>query len=496
MDVIAKARHTLRPHRSYVVKLTLPVPKGTFIPPTSTLPLAIKDLNGVVLRTNVDAVSFYPDAKTDGADVVELQARISNPDRRTDEVELEIVQHEQSRVRPRIEQSAFDILRSQDVVLKAKDVFDNEYTAVLSGLDRETFSIEKYGPASIELVRHVHLTPDSLAGPEALDRLLGVHVVWKVWDRDKVLGIDLHVHNGDSGLTDNAPNDIVYFKSLELWVPEEYQLIHKDLDPAIGDVDFDEGYRKYELIKKLDGGKMNAIRQRGAFVRRFTITPGVTIRRAKTYAENQNLAFCKEEGGLWSWWSTGRWGTTAIKLPPMPYAEPVAREYFDDRYESIRESLRTGEAGEWGYQTPALGYAKPWGVPYQGMTGGEGISFVDGTLVGQAASVNGYNMWDLEFRMNLDRMPVGIWNEDGRHTQVEEWLRENDDGDLYLPDTFYHRPKAQGDMFGFSDADDTHVLYVEREGLEPGYQEELFNFQSHDLQHYSRWLRVMRPLRS
>jgi hypothetical protein len=493
MNLIAKARHTLRPHRTYVVKLTLPVPKGTFIPPTTTLPLAIVGLDGRTLRTNVDAVSFYPNAAVDGADVVELQARIRNPQRLTTEVDLEIVQVDQHRVRPRIDQDVLDTLLNDRVRLVAEDVFGNTYSASLGRVSGRDFDITKYGPAQLELVKYTHLEPEQFAGPEALERLLGVHAVWKVWDRDKAIGLDLHIHNGESGLEDNAPNATVYFKSLELWIPDTHALLHKDQDPSLGMVTFDGGFRKYELIKPLEDGKMNAIRQRGALLRRFAITPANILRRAESYVNNRNMAFCKEGEGLWSWWSVGNWATTGIKLPPMPYAEQIARDYYSERYESIRESLRTGEAGEWGYQTPALGYAKPWGVQYQGMTGGEGITFVDGTLVAQAASIDGYNTWDLEFRMNLDRMPVGIWNLGGKHTEFDQWVQEGPNG-TYIPSTFYHRPPANNDMFGFSDADETHVNYVEANGLVPDYQEELFGFMSHDLQHYSRWTRTMRPL--
>jgi hypothetical protein len=323
--------------------------------------------------------------------------------------------------------------------------------------------------------------------------MLGVHAVWKVWTQDRAIGLDIHVHNGESGLEDNAPNATVYFKSLELWVPEGYTVLHKDPDPSLGNVKFEGGFRKYELIEPLEDGKMNAIRQRGAFLRRMVITPDAILRRAHTYNQNANLAFCKEEDGLWSWWSVGRWATTAIKLPSMPHAEEVATEYYEGRYAAIRESLRTGEAGGWGFQTPALGYAKPWGIPYQGMTGGEGITFVDGTLVAQAATVDGYNTWDLEFRMNLDRMPVGIWNLGGKHTELDEWVIEGPDFS-YIPSTFYHRPPSSNDMFGFDQADQTHVNFVEANGLVPDYQEELFDFMSHDLQHYARWTRNMRPL--
>jgi hypothetical protein len=491
MNTIAKARHQLKPHKSYVVKLTLPVPKGTFNPPTNTLPLAIKDLNGEPLPTNVDVVSFYPNREQDGADVVELQARIHNPQRLRTEVELEIVEMEQPRRRTRIEQDVVRLLRSQTVMLKAEDAFGNTYTGTISELDN--YKVTKFGPANVEVLKHVHMKPDELSGPEALDRLLGVHAVWKVWDKDKAVGLDLHVHNGDSGLTDNAPNAPVYFKHLELWVPDSYVLLHKDLDPAVGHVTFEDGYRKYELIKPFTNGKMHVIPQRGAFLRRFVLTPREAARRGRSYLDNQNLAFCKEEAGLWSWWSIGRWSTTAATLPSMSHAEEGARADHAHRYNEMRQSLRTGNAGPWPYSTPALGYAKPWGARHQGMTGGEGITFIDGTLVAQAASVDGYNMWDLQLRMNLDRMPAGIWNEDGKHTELADWVRTGSIG-TYLPSRFYHRPPANNDMFGFDDADQSHVNFVSQHGLVPHYQEDLFDFASHDLQHYVRWIRQMRAL--
>ncbi len=77
-DVVGELEVELPKGLSFILHGTLPIPPGTWLPENGMVPLAILDHDGKAVATQVETVSRYP-SSLDGADVVELIARVSRP---------------------------------------------------------------------------------------------------------------------------------------------------------------------------------------------------------------------------------------------------------------------------------------------------------------------------------------------------------------------------------------------------------------------------------
>ena len=169
---------------SYILEATLPVPPGTYVPGQATMPLAIES-GGQAVATQVEVVSRYPDA-ADGADVVELIARVDRPSgaQPGDEISFDVVTATHTPGAFDERPVVTDLFDSVDgVSILTRDLFGNVYSANL--LERVTAS-----HSTVEMVRdgelvretrsHEVMLPSSFSGTGSsapYPHLLGVHVL-------------------------------------------------------------------------------------------------------------------------------------------------------------------------------------------------------------------------------------------------------------------------------------------------------------------------------
>ena len=489
---LAKIKGVWPNQNSFVLRVNVPVPKGTFTDENiNTLEVVS---NTKSFKTGNYTVTRYPN-RSDGADVVEVQAVVSGgtPGQ---EYAFDIKKRDVPRRPNQVNGKLRQLIGEKNVWLVVKDVFGNQYKTPICSLQNESNQFTKMGQTCIQFKSHELLTP-AVGAKNALDHLLGVMSIGTIYHNDNILLIDLLIHNGDAGETSqNIPNTTAYFHSIELWCPKQWKLTHKDLDPAISSAMVEDAhFSKYVLVKPLSNGKMHTVKRQGGFIRRLGLSLASDNLQSKTdmYLQNQNLAFCSKGEGLYSWWDTGRFSTNAIKIPWMPHAINTIEQKIGSNYTSMRTALETGMGGVDPWANPTMGYARPYGSPYGGMTGGEGITFVDGLLEVQANSVIGYNMWDIMFRMNVDRQPMNIWKKNGEPISLKDLVKESSIG-KYLPEEFYILPKEDSQMLRYNESNQSHKTHVESNNLQPDYQDQLFGFSPHDVQHFIRFTRNCKVL--
>ena len=128
-EVLATIELSAPSRPSYVVRATIPVPPGTFPRPDGKLPLAIRDVNGFVVPTQVEIVSRYANS-ADGADVVEVLGRVQRPAgvAAGTKIRYDVVDHLHPSSKLPIKKDVLGLIsRPGSVLLVARDVFGNEY---------------------------------------------------------------------------------------------------------------------------------------------------------------------------------------------------------------------------------------------------------------------------------------------------------------------------------------------------------------------------------
>jgi hypothetical protein len=114
--------------------------------------------------------------------------------------------------------------------------------------------------------------------------------------------------------------------------------------------------------------------------------------------------------------------------------------------------------------------------------------------VAWSASREGYRTHELTHRMYTDRQPNVLFDHDGKHTNVSEWVVHAQGGD-YLPIWWYNSPMLwAADPFGYGQAPAFQVQAVAAQGKKPWYEAQLSNFHAIDLQHLVRYTRSAKVL--
>ncbi|MEE8468370.1 MAG: hypothetical protein V3T22_07945 [Planctomycetota bacterium] len=234
--------------------------------------------------------------------------------------------------------------------------------------------------------------------------------------------------------------------------------------------------------------------RQGRLVRRLVVYREGSRRAALAAARQEGLAFCVDgaaPGGerLWSWWNAATAGyfPQRHRLPDLSFVGLAGMRAGLEQELSLRSAqVATGSPGSYPLQSPALGWAQPWGVPYGGMTGGDEINIVDGLRTAAAASRAGYRLAQLRARTYADRQPTALYSLRGEPTTYEDLLVLEGQGAPYVNGTFYIVPSASSDPFGFEEAPTFQLEAVEVLGLEPPYQAALEHWMPIDIQHYVR----------
>jgi len=149
-----------------------------------------------------------------------------------------------------------------------------------------------------------------------------------------------------------------------------------------------------------------------------------------------------------------------------------------------------------------MGWAHPLGVSVQGMTGGSGISFMEGHQAAGAASARGIEVLLLEHRMNVSRQPQAQYDRAGEIVGFDAWL--DDSG--RVPFDFRTNGRMVPQPFRLpmhgGPAPDRQVRSVHAADRRPTYDTgtphkadgrlaesagDLYAWMPHDGQHFARW---------
>lgn len=392
------------------------------------------------------------------------------------------------------------------LMVASQDVFGNWYTHDLihASVNSEW---KRFGHTSAELRTYGVMKPIfPVSGPQAtLPHGLGIHGYVNVMAGEKLFGLDLRITNGADGRLPNDPLDDaldeVYFRNLWLLVPNGWVPVQEFEDPAMGPLQILGGWTGLPLVADRADGTLHYMPRTAQTHRRMMITPVPNRDRARAYLDQQHIGYARpatsEHPNLWSWWNsdTARYFPQRHVLPDLSHASLEIEADLAQELGFLRNLFDTGTGfGSYPVKHERLGWAHPYGVPYGGMTGGDGIHMWQGLRTLHAASPVGLQRMRLEHRMHSDRMPNAYYQANGDSSSLEEWLEPNPGGPgPYIDMTFYLQ-LWNGDPMGFKTAPTFQVDAVEAQGLVPDYKSTLELFAIYDLQHLIRYTRNAKAL--
>lgn len=498
---------------AYIVRGTLPVPRGVAIP-GRPIALALRSPDGVILATQVEVVSRYPN-EAHGADVVELIARDSLPEGHAvgDRLRYDVVRVESPEVLFRPDESVAALVhRPNTVVLRTRDAFGHRYEAdLLRDLRDRTPELRRLRTGSVVQQSRTHetLLPEAqVAGPEGtLPHHMGVHAYVTTWSKDAVIGLDLRMHNGHEGrdttTSDDDPLGKQYFDELELVVPAGWQILEAFDTPASGEQRVRLGKRILPLVTAEPNGKLHVLPRQAQFHRRLILYRDDARIEALTRLHDAGLAFCQDgqdtKGNrFWSWWNpeTARYWAQNLPLPDLSYIETKgdARGTVEDTFDELWSAVGDGAPGPWPVLASRLGWAHPWGYRDGGAVGGAEIFYFDGLRTAWGGSHLGYRTFQLTHRMYTERHPTALYQSNGDPYDPEAWVQQGPNGP-YLPNWMFMVPWLQlGDPWGFNDSPDFQRDAVELDGRQPRYEEELLSYGWIDASHLIRYTRSAKAL--
>jgi hypothetical protein len=503
---------------TFVLRGTIPVPAGTFPRPDGMEPFSIRNWDGIVVPTQVETVSRFPNDK-DGADVVEVIGRVDVPPGSAPNAHLtyEVVEntHKKGRLAAKGKVTKL-VTKPGNVLLVAKDCFGHKYSLDLFKDIRATSGqvgnskVLRNGAGAVTIRTYDVLKPETnnVGAPSgALSHLFGVHTYMTAWAWTDSVSLDLRVNNAASGLNKNSSEDNplgkAYFESLEVWVPKGWTLVPDLKDPFWGSTRDEGKWTAFELVRPMAGGNMHVMPAQSSFVRRLALTTVGNEVQAQSLVDEEWLGFAQRGqspngGELYSWWNhqTAAYFPQRHRLPELDYLGKAAVESVEQKaYETSRSVLLSGNGKSYyPYDSSVLGWAHPWGVPYGGMTGGSEIFMYDGFRVAEAGSRLGYKHAQNTHRMYVSRQADKLFNEDGEPTCVNDWLINGSNG-KYV-NMKYHQLLLNGspDPFGMAVSPGYQRNHVSANGMQPGYESKLVQHSPIDFQHYVRFSRAPKVL--
>lgn len=488
---------------SFILRGTLPVPKGLWVPSSRQSPLSIVDHTGASHQTQINVVTRYP-VIADGADVVELIARVPVPQDALpgDRLEFPIIYRPHM---PDVFYGAPDIpnlpFTQGQIIVRAWDYFDNEYVADLgANITTRTLS---YGALTHVLRTHATLLPVNPvatgAASDPLPHLMGIHAYFRIRAREPFVEMTLRVHNGHSGndvleTSDDALSDL-YFKRVEIEVPDPYTVVEDFVAPMSG---IQANDNIYSVVKEATNYPVHYMPKQAQFIRRFAIARDNHVARANMYLRAHDIAFARHgtnvrtQERFYSWWNsdTSAYFTQDICLPKLQHETPEQhRLNRTDALDFLEGHYTSGMGGTYPALSPRLGWAHPWGVKDGGLAGGTEIYQYDGLRTMVGASRNGILQLRLRVQMLTDRNPIALYNDGGKVSEVEDWLLVGPNG-RYLNCWYFLRPILDGtqqDPFGFTTSPSHQRDAIEAANAQPPYYDELRRYQPTDFQHYTRY---------
>ncbi len=507
-DLVGLFEVTLPAVTPFVLHGTMPVPPRAHVDPPTGVPFQLRGPDGVVFAAQIETVTRWPNSD-DGADVVEILARVDRPaglapGARTS-YQVMYQPHGAGQCHPSVH---VENLLAQEgaIVLSTRDVFGNEYrTDVLTDARSGTGSARtlKSGRVAEEVATHEVLRPVTpTTGPQAtLPHLMGVHSYLTRYSSEDYVTLDLRVHAAFSGLdpstSDDDPLGKVYFDALEISVPAGWTVLESTENPYSGPCTTADGRTRKALVRPIAGGALHVMPALSQFERRLVIARVGSEARALSALREEGLAFCREGTSrdgleLFSWWNGefGRWFSQRHPLPSLGHEnEASLRQTLVSGWTSLQNQVTSGAAGTYPIESGNLGWAHPFGIQHGGMVSGAEIFLYDGADVAQVASVEGLRAAQLRLRMYTDRQPNVMFNADGRHARWSEWVVHAPGGE-FLPVWWYNAPMLwASDPFGYGEASTHQTTAVAAQGRAPAYEADLEGYQPVDWQHLVRYTR-------
>jgi len=500
----------------YIVHATLPLPPNVFHGSGPVASLAILDLNGMPVETQVEVVARHP-RPDDGASVVELIARLDETYHGSGPLTLLVQRRDSARILPPPQPTVADFLAAPknlptpvksvlgtpgQVLLSARDVFGNLYLLDLVHdpvFDQGARRTQRFGKVQAEF-RHSGLMRPLVpvtGSTGTLSHLFGVQAYFRITAGDPVIELDLRIHNGADGSSpDNEAMGALYFDQLTLLVPKGWHPVQRFESPSLGKPYAIGPFVALPLVASQSDGKLHMMPQQGQMQRRLVIAPDGEIQRALAHLNHQGTGFARPGPGpkkaplFWSWWNpiTPHYFPQGHLLPRLEQVSSATLNAdLSQEYQALTSHMTLGTgAGVYPVLSDELGWAHPYGAAYGGMTGGDGIEFFYGLRALVAGSVDGYRRLEMLHRMDTDRMPNALYAKDGTPSAIEDWLIHSASGD-YVPFYFYMKPTGSGDPFGFTTAPTFQSDYVHQMGLEPSYEAALLAYENIDIQHLVRY---------
>ena len=543
-QVVATFESTLGPDSSFLLHGTLPVPAGTLIPGVRSAPFALRNPNGDLLATQLEAVSRFANPGA-GADVIEVIAQVQAAPgaRRGDLVRFDLVLCDPSETSapatrelttgssaasllaqgPAAPGTGLAQLLAQPSAIRLSGRDASGALFALAPLAEPPLAILRDGAVERE-VKTYGLMELEASGPESggpklapLPHLFGVHAYARVFAGGSRLELDLRINNGASGLDEaSSPLNDVYFAELTLDVPDGFVVLEDVAAPGSRG----QATGRYDLVAPATGetawtfpGPVHFMPAQAQFHRRLVIVPaGSTeakaVQGSGVPVTQAGLAFCSPGKGeglpggqllSWSNPATPSFLAQAQVLPSLQHLGIAKLRADQDREyrQGLQELVAPGKADQ-----PRLGWAHPFGVAYGGMTGGSGIHLLEGVTAAMTASQPGYQSLVNLHRRQTDRMPVAFYNSDGQPGSFGDWVQPatHPGRSDYVPFSYFngstptrHKP-GKVDAFGYHRAPGHQLDFVRSQGLQPDYEAELAAFQPHDTQHLIRYTRAPKAL--
>ncbi|MFT6362927.1 MAG: hypothetical protein ACJAZ8_001337 [Planctomycetota bacterium] len=507
---------------------TMPVPPGTWPSPTGKAPFVVVDVGGEFIPAQIETVSRYANP-ADGADVVELIARVHRPpgvqpgDRLQYEVRNAPHTQPSSMVPPDdamgIAPSAVaansptnlrTLIENPDSIrITTRDVFGHTYEASpLADWPNSNPRILRWGHYQLQLGTYDTMMPKQLndGSTGTLPHGLGVHSYMSVSAGSPVLQFDIRFNNAadgnNKGTDKDNPLGKMYFDSIDIEVPMGWVVMQDVEDPSFGPSFERAGSMVYPIVASNADGTMHSMPSQAQFHRRLVLVQAGEEVEGRRVLDQQGLAFAVPEApgdnqrNSWQNTNLPRFLTQAHAIPSLDYMglDNVRAELAAEQSE-VRGHLAAGTSmGKVPITTARLGWAHPSGIPYKGMTGGWKIHLFDGVRTASSASTEGYLGLSDQFRMTNDRMPNALYSITGQPSRVADWL-EGSGANAYVPFTQYNgKLNGNADPFGYDLAPTFQRDFVAENGKAPAYEAELDGFQAHDRQHLVRYAGAVKAL--
>lgn len=508
-----------------VLRGTLPVPPNFYPTDSTTSPVTVLDWDGTPVPTQSEVVTRYADGDR-GADVIEVLARVHLDPNASQggRVRYQIAADPQAAPKlpdnPKVQdlttglasvstQVRALVQQKNSVRIGMDDVFGNTYEFhPFDDVANQSVVLERYGRIRSQVRTYGVMKPNPThqGGPKApLNHTLGVHSYISTTAGEDVVLMDLRFNNGPDGYKqepDAMPVGKLYFGCLHIGVPEGWVVLTNNEDPFWGAPATNNGYTVYPIVDRLHGDALHVVPPQGQFHRRLAIAPQHAVKRARELLSEEGLGFARrgrnaQNKEYFSWWNplTARYFPQKHILPGLDHlGQNTVRGKLTKEYLSLRERLMSGKGTDtYPFDHGQLGWARPFGVQYGGMTGGDEIHLFRGLRTAESSSVNGYRAIQLVHRMHSERAPNVLFGRRGEPTTVEKWVQPHPGGD-YVDMYFYMKLLGNTDPFGYSKADQTQANFVAQTQRKPPYEDTLLQYQSIDLQHLVRNTRNSKAL--